>query len=514
MINPLRLLTNAASLYFQVVAQVALVFLTTRYVLAALGVGDYSLYIAIAGVMGFMGFLTTAMAASAQRHLAYELGRSETVRLSATFSSSLALHILLAGVILVLGESLGLWFVEHILSIPDNRRSAAVAVFHLTVVSAASYVLAVPYQAVLTAREQLWLLATVNVAGSSLSLAVAIWLTQYEGDRLVVYAGLSTLIVATMVVVQAIIARWRFPEATFVASACMDRSMIRELTSFSGWNLFGALANVSRLQGMVVVVNVFFSPVATASLGVANQLLGAIKQLTHVVLQATSPQIVKTEGSGDREKMLWASSLAGKYAFFVAALVAIPLYAEADTVLELWLHDPPASAATFLRILLAVIVIDQLSFFLSVPIQAIGRIGLYQSALGGLQILTVPIAIILAANGASATIVISSVLGIAIATTFLRPLFLRRLTHFPYLLWFRRNVVTGLCEIIPVALSVYAIGYFLEGGSLRVFVTTVVSVLTAIVSFLFLGLSREERLQLLGFVWRRGRGRRTAAAGG
>ncbi len=269
--NSQRIIFNTAALYGKMAVTTVFVLFSSRLVLAALGVVDFGLYSVIAGIMAFMAFLNLAMATSSQRHLTYALGQRDFVQLNRIFNTCIGLHLALTLLLVLLGETIGVWFLHHVLNIPGSRRIAAYWIYQFTVISTASYVIAVPYQALLTAHEALVAVAVFGVIQSFLTLLLALFIGTVHGDRLIVFVLISSAIAVLITLAQMALCRIRYAESRMNTGCMLERRWISELLGFSGWSLFGSLANVARFQGLAFLLNVYFGPTVNAAYGIANQ---------------------------------------------------------------------------------------------------------------------------------------------------------------------------------------------------------------------------------------------------
>lgn len=486
-------LINTGFLYLRVVVNTILVLLSTRYVLKAIGSVDFGIYAVVAGIMGFLGFLTGAMATSSQRHLAYELGQKNYVRLNAVFNSSMGLHLLLSILIFVLAETLGLWFLGNVLNIPDGRQAAAFWVFQFTVVASISYVIAVPYQALFTAHESFAVISMMGILQSLVSFFLAVLLIQYSGDRLIIYALFSCLIAVSITLFQVFLSRGRYEESRLSSKMLFEKNLAKELLGFTGWNLFGALSVVVRFQGIAFLLNIFFGPVANAAMGIANQIYGAVTQFTQSILQVVSPRMVKHEGAGNREHVIDISVLTCKYSFVIGCLWSIPLIAEMPKVLQLWLVAPPDGAVIFCRLIILAYVFEQLSSGLTMPIQAIGRIAESQVVSGIIHISTLPLAYLLIKfNSGEIGVVIASLLTIVL-NTFIRGHLLGRIAEFSYLRWLKDVLLVGCIVIAPGVLISFVIITNFSGSFMRLIFTVLSSSLFTLTTMYYIGMNELER---------------------
>lgn len=494
------MLTNASFLYFRVVVNTILVLLGTRYVLAALGVIDFGIYAVVGGVMLFLGFLTSAMSVSSERHLAHELGRGDYQKLNLMFNCSFGLHLALALLTLILAESIGLWFLVDVMNIPADRESAAFWVYQFTVIATFCSVVSIPFQALFSAHEDLIYVAIIGIVQSIMNFLLALWIVEYDGDRLIVYSGLASTIIIAVILFQVTLSRSRYIESQIDFHKFYDASLTREMASFAGWNLIGSFAVVTRFQGLAFLMNIYFGAAVNASLAIANQVYSSVGQMTQSVLQAVSPNLTKHEGAGNREHAVKLALLTCKYSFILACFWALPLLFEMEYVLRIWLDMPPSDAVYFCQIVVLSYMANQLSNGLTMAVQAIGKIAFFQSLGSFIHISTLPLAwggIIL---GGDESIVMVVALVTMVLNALLRAYLLGRITEFSYFRWLRDVVLRGVLVVFP-AISILVIGeFYFQGGLDRLIMLSMISSVSIIVAMYFVGMDGLERQWLSGKV--------------
>lgn len=493
MSNARRVIFNTVALYVKVALTTVLGLFAIRFVLAALGMVDFGLYSVIAGIMGFVAFLNSAMATSSQRHLTHELGRGDPVQLNRIFRACFFLHAALALLLVVLGETVGVWFLNHVLNIPDARREAAFWIYQFTVLGTACYVIAVPYQALLTAHEALAAVSVIGIIQSFLNFLLALFIAHAPGDRLVTYVFISSIIAILMTLAQMALCRIRYAEARISTENRLNRRLAGELLGFSGWSLFGSLSVVGRLQGVAFLLNIFFGPVMNAAYGIANQVSSMMSQLTQAMQQAVSPRLVKQEGAGNRKRMLELSLLTSKYGFILACFWMIPLFVEIQTVLTLWLKNPPEDSAVFCRIILLMFVCDQLSIGYPTAVLAIGKIARYQIIIGSIHLFTLPLAYAFLKLGFNQNSVLLCSLFTMVVASAARGLVVQRIADFPYAIWVNKVVVRGIVGILPAAVYASLFAIVVPPSLGRMLALSITTGFVAIVGAFYLGMSSVER---------------------
>jgi len=325
-------------------------------------------------------------------------------------------------------------------------------------------------------------------------LFVALWLPHAAGDRLVRYVMLVCLADTAATGLQIAFCRWKFRGESQIAPVRLfDWRLAREMLACGGWNLVGALTNVTRLHGMAMLLNAFLGPVINAAYGIANQLGTAVGQFTQSLLQAVSPRIIRHEGAGSREQMVGLALLACKYAFFLASLWIIPLVVELPAVLSLWLKHPPEHTLAFGRIVLLAFLLDQLSASLGSVALATGRQARYQSVIGVIQLAALLLAFLLLRRGFSPALVLGSTLLATAITVFVRGLALPWPAGAGYARWFRSVVGRGVAGVLPACAVAALLAGLLPPSTLRLLVLPVVVGVVALAGMYVAGMSGEEQ---------------------
>lgn len=345
---------------------------TSRVVLATLGVEDYGIYGVVGGVVGMMGFLNASMSGATSRFLTFELGKGDKERLAKTFSSALIVHIGIAIVVLILAETVGLWFLSNKLNIPAERMQAAHWVYQLSILSAMFGITQVPYNAAIIAHEKMDVYAYVEILNVSLKLLIVYLLCIGNFDKLILYASLMLAVSILIMMVYRIYAIRQFPEAHF--HWIWDKTYLRPLLSFSGWDLYGNACVIARQQGTNFLINIFYGVVFNAASGIATTVQGTISGLAFNIILAFRPQIIKQYAKGNVEDM---SKLVGNAVCFTTILfgcMSIPLILETHYIMKAWLGVIPEKSEIFCQILLIASFLGLLNNIWNTCIHATGKI--------------------------------------------------------------------------------------------------------------------------------------------
>ena len=370
--NNKRIAKNTIMLYIRMFISMLVGLYTSRVVLATLGVEDYGIYGVVGGVVAMMGFLNASMSGATSRFLTFELGKGDKERLAKTFSSALIVHIGIAIVVLILAETVGLWFLSNKLNIPAERMQAAHWVYQLSILSAMFGITQVPYNAAIIAHEKMDVYAYVEILNVSLKLLIVYLLCIGNFDKLILYASLMLAVSILIMMVYRIYAIRHFPEAHF--HWIWDKTYLRPLLSFSGWDLYGNACVIARQQGTNFLINIFYGVVYNAASGIATTVQGTISGLAFNIILAFRPQIIKQYAKGNVEDM---SKLVGNAVCFTTILfgcMSIPLILETHYIMKAWLGVIPEKSEIFCQILLIASFLGLLNNIWNTCIHATGKI--------------------------------------------------------------------------------------------------------------------------------------------
>lgn len=387
--NNKRIARNALFLYLRMLLTMAVSLYTSRVILGALGVEDYGIWNVVAGVVGMFSFLNASMAGCTNRFLAYELGRGDYERLQKVFSSSLTIHILIAALVLLLGETIGLWFLNEKLVIPPERMDAANIIYQMTITSCMLTITQVPYNAMIMANERMNIYAYVEMGNVCLRLAIVYALVHSPSDKLVTYGVLTLLVTFGIAVFYRFYCTFNLPACRFRLS--MDKAIVKPMLGFSVWDLYGNASVMARTQGVNMLLNMFFTATMNAANGIATNVQGAVMSFAGNVLSAFRPQIVKTYANGEYAAMTRLIRRASVYTTFLLLVFTIPLLMEIDYVLTLWLKNPPPYASTLCMYVLLFNVFANLSTVLVSGVHATGFIKRSSFINGTLYLLVIPV---------------------------------------------------------------------------------------------------------------------------
>jgi len=369
--NYKRIAKNTLFLYFRMIIIMSVSFYTVRVVLDTLGVIDFGLYNLVASFVVIMIFLDSTLASGTQRFLTFEIGKNDLLKLKQTFLTAMIIHIVLAIFILIIGETIGLWFLYEKMNIPTNRFDAAFWVYQFAVFSTMITVMQVPYNSLIIAHEKMHIFAYISILEAILKLLIVYSLLISSYDKLVTYAVLMFLVSVFIAFIYRTYVIKNYQESHFEFS--FDKDIVKSMLHFSGWNIFGSLGFLLSAQGINIILNIFFGPVAVASRAISMQISSGLSQFVNGFQQAINPQITKFYASNQLEEMNKLLYQNSKYAFLLLWFLALPVLMQAEYILNLWLVEVPENTIIFCQIIIVHSLINSLNRPYVMAIHATGN---------------------------------------------------------------------------------------------------------------------------------------------
>lgn len=387
-------------LYIRMFISVIVSLYTSRVVLQTIGVEDYGIYGVVGGIVAMMGFINASMSGATSRFLTFELGRGDFSRLSKTFSSALIVHIIIAAIVFVVAETVGLWFLCNKLVIPEGRMVAAHWVYQLSILSAMLTITQVPYNSSIIAHEKMDIYAYVEILNVSLKLLIVYLLQIGDFDKLILYAILMFAVSVIIIMVYRIYCLRKFEECKF--HWIWDKEYLKPLISFSGWDLYGNMSVVFFTQGLSMLLNIFFGPALNAANNVSTTVQGTVKAFAFNVIQAFRPQVIKKYAQEDIDAVNQYCIMATQYTLILFSIIAVPFLFKTECILHLWLGLIPEHTVFFLRIVLLGTIFNLANNIVNIPIHACGRMKLFSLVTGSCFMISIPLMYILLKLGGSA----------------------------------------------------------------------------------------------------------------
>lgn len=374
--NTKKIARNTMLLYLRMAVNVIIGLYTSRLVLHILGVENYGIYNVVGGVVYMLAFLNSAMAAATQRFLSFELGKGNLENLKKVFATSVIVHLIIAGIIFIVAETIGLWFLNTHMNIAESRMNAANWVYQCSILTFILTIVSVPYNACIISHERMGVFTYISILEMSLKLLTVFLLQMLYGDKLIIYAILILVIAFVIRIIYGIYCKKQFQECTY--HFVYDRKLFANMFSFAGWSVIGNLGITLKDNGSNIILNLFWGTILNGARGIAMQVTGIINNFSANFIMALVPQVTKQYAAGNIETSMKLVYGGCKFSFYLLAMVAIPVMINIDYILQLWLVNVPAYTSDFLFLALIVSMIHSMATPLVAALQATGHIRNFQ----------------------------------------------------------------------------------------------------------------------------------------
>ena len=490
-----RIAKNTLVLYVRMLFTMGISLFTSRVILQTLGVEDYGISSVVGGVISMFTFINAAMVSSTQRYLNFELVRGDANQLRNVFSTSLQIHALIALAIIVLSETVGLWFLNEKLVIPEARMTAAMWVYQCSILSCAVSIMSTPYNAVIVAHEKMSAFAYISILDVSLKLLVVYLLVVLPFDKLIILAILNLLVQLFIRYIYTLYCHRHFPESYFQFR--FNKTLFKEMFGFAGWSFWGNLAAILYTQGLNMMLNIFFGPIVNAARGIAVQVQSAVQQFVGGFQTALNPQITKNYASNNLPQMHSLMFRSARFSFLLLFFLSLPVLMETNFILTLWLKTVPDDAVIFTQIMICISLIYTTANPCVIANQATGKVKIYQMVVGGILLLILPISYVVLKLGAPAYSVFIVHFCIESLAQFSRMYMLRKLIHLP--LWqYMKNIYIPIVSTVVIAIILpLVVRMQVAEGWLRFLAVGFTCVLSVGASSYFIGFTKQERVFFL-----------------
>lgn len=468
---------------------------TSRVILQTLGIEDYGIYNVVGGVITMFTFINSAMVSSTQRYLNFELATGNDEKLKSIFNTSLQIHALIALAIILLGETVGLWFVMNKLVIPETRMTAAMCVYQCSILSCVVGIMSTPYNADIIAHEKMSAFAYISILDVSLKLLIVYLLVISPYDKLIVYAILVLAIQLLIIYIYARYCNKHFKESLIECK--INRPLLKEMAGFAGWSFWGNLAGILYTQGLNMMLNIFFGPVVNAARAIAVQVQAAVQQFVGNFQMALNPQITKNYASGNLDQMHSLMFRSARFSFLLLFFISLPVILETEFILSVWLKTVPDDAVIFTQIMICISLIYTTANPCVIANQATGKVKVYQMVVGGILLTILPISYVVLKLGAPAYSVFIVHFCVESVAQFSRMYMLRKLINLP-MTQYLQNIYIPIVSTVAVSIVLPVIVHMqMEDGWLRFIAVGCTSVVSVGFSVFFIGFSKHERLYFL-----------------
>ncbi len=474
---------------------------TSRVVLSTLGVEDFGVYNAVGGVTGMLGFLNATMSGATSRFIAYELGRGDEKRLNQTFNSAFWVHVGIALFVFLVLETGGLWFLNHRIVIPQGRLSAARFVFHASILASMLGIMNVPFNACIVAHEKMEIYAYIEIYHVIAKLGIVFLLPILPFDKLKTYSLLTVFVSMSIIAINNTYSRHHFSESKL--SRCTDPEIVKNMLSFSAYNLFGNFGSVFNSQGIIILINNFFGVVTNAASSLATTVANMVSTFANTMITAFRPPITKSYSSGNVKAVESYTLMALVLAIYLFALVAIPAGIEMEKLIDLWQEIVPENTVLFSRIILLCTLFAIIRYIVTITIHATGMVRT-MSLFNGIVLTLNPFFIYIAFKSSAPVycaylLYMCSNMTLAVVSIILMTRYVPEVSR-KRVFWY---IVRGLLIGAFVCVVSYLIVCRIPSSIGRIFLTTAASSIILSTLYYFLCLNRDQRGMVKEYITRK-----------
>lgn len=487
-----RIARNAILLYIRMGFVLLVTLFTTRIVLNALGIEDYGIYNVVSGFVTMFAFLNSTMATGVQRFYNYALGNKNDYSVSDVYNTSIQIQVLLAVLLVLLLETVGMWYMYSKMVIPVERFSTALWIFQFSVISLVFIVIQIPYSAAIIAYEKMDYFAYVGILDVTAKLGIAYLIKISYSDRLFLYGLLNLLVTFISLLLYVIYAKIKFKDLKL--SLRTYKGLFGPMLSFSGWNVFNSFAYMLKSQGLNMLLNIFFGPIVNAARGVSGMVMGGIQTFLKNTITAFQPQLVQSYATGDVRRTEQLFFTVSKVSYILLAMITIPVIIELKYILSIWLGENiPEYTVPFIILVLINMVISSLNTPVTQVVLATGKVSSFQTCTSLMVCSILPISWFFLRLGYDATSVYWVSLFVTILNQVISNILLKRLFDYNVKIYVNSVIIpcalfSVLSPIVPLAVSC-----LMSYGFIRLLLVSLLSVISSGIIAFFLVLSLSER---------------------
>jgi len=496
--NNKRIAKNTMMLYIRMILVMGITLFTSRIILDALGEENYGIYNVVGGVVAMFGFFSSTLASSCQRYFSYYIGKNDREELSNVFRLNMSVFLLLALIILLIAETLGLWFINAKLNIEESRIFAMNCVYQCSLLSFFFSIVLVPYNALIISYEKMSAFAYISIVEVMLKLLLAILLTYLLYDKLILYAVMMLFCQVVITLYYYIYCRRNIQESQY--TFYWEKNKFKEILSYSGWHLIGALSVIVKNQGVNILINTFYNPIVNAGRAIAFQVTTATDSLSNNFFVAAKPQIYKYYAQRNYKELHNLILRSSKVCFLLILIIAVPLLINTNAVLSLWLKNVPSYAVLFTQLALINAIIDSMNGPAIASALATANIKKFEIITGTLMILNLPVSYIVLRLGAipEMTIVVSIIISLIMIVV--RAFILKELIHLSVMEYIQKTFLPLIFVSILSGIFSYFISTLFGDNLYDIIVTSVISVCLILILFYLVCLSKSEKVVISNYV--------------
>ena len=489
---------NTIMLYIRMIIIMVVSLYTTRVILNVLGETDYGIYNIVGSVVVSMIFIQNSLMSATQRYLSYEIGLGEKGKVASVFSSSLNLHIKFILLIVFFLETIGLWLLNCVLVIPDDRVFAANYVYQFSILTFCLNLIRIPYNSIIISYESMNIYAFLSIAEALLKLVVVIMIKYFYSDKLIAYGFLILAITMIINALYIYYCRIHYRKET-VFNIRGNKTVISNMRGFLGWNLLGGISGVAISEGPNYFMNYYLGVSVNAAMGIAKQVSSAVYQFTANFQTAFNPQIVKTYASDEKKILFNLINNTSLLSFILLFIIALPIILCSDYIFTLWLIDVPQYTIIFCILIILSQFMSALGSPLWMVAHATGKIKTYQITVSLINLTIVPISFLILFGGYEPYYILVFQVFISSTTLVYRLFFAWHKLGFPIRIYIKEVIskcvyLTLIIVPIPLYFKVNAI------TAMDNIIVVILSVVISVPAIFFIGLNEDTRYEIRHFI--------------
>lgn len=494
--NNKRIAKNTILLYIRMLITIAIGLYIGRELLNELGVNDYGIYNVVGGIVAMLAFLNSAMTSASQRFISFELGFNNPKKLNIIFCTSVNIHIIIAIIIFILAETIGLWFLNSHMNIAEERMYAANLVYQCSLFTFLFTVISVPYNACIVAHEHMKAFAYISIIDILMKFFIVYSLRFAQFDKLIIYSILLLINSIIIRIINSIYCKKNFSECHF--HFYFDKKLFREMFSFAGWSIIGNLGFSFKDQGSNIILNLFYGTSINAARGIALQVNGIISSFSGNFLMAINPQIIKQYASNNILESIQLVYAGCRYSFYLLLIISIPMLINLDYLLCLWLGNVPLYTANFLYLAIIAALFASMSGPLVTAMQATGRIKIFQILICITMLSELPLAYLILKMEFPPYFVMIPTIIVTIIGLFVRFILLKQMINLYSMTYFFINI---FIKNIVIALICFFISFYITKDFNDSFIdfifSSVISFIITLSTIFLLGTSKSEKIFII-----------------
>lgn len=494
-----RLMRNTIAMYIRMVFTTLIGLYTSRLTLQVLGIEDFGIYNVVGGVVSFFSFISNSMSISIQRYYAVELGKNDIDKLNKVFSMAINIHLVIAIIVFLLAESIGLYFVEEKLNIPSYRDTAVLWIYQFIVLSIVLNIIQVPYSGLIISYERIKIFAYVSIVEVVLKLGLIIILLYIDTDKLIFY-GLFMLITTLFVVgFNILYCKFSFKEIKYCFS--YNRAEYYEMLNFAAWTAIGEIAWTFVTQGVNIILNIFFGPIINAARGISTQIQSFIQRFVQSFQTPLNPQIMKSYAQHETKRVINLFFKGTVYSYYLVLIISIPIILNIEYLLKIWLKNFPEEAIPFCIVTIIGILVDILGNLVQPIIKANGNIKKFNIVTSLTLFINFPISYLVLKLGFEAYSVLFVYCFISFVTLIIKLIFLQKVISFT-IIDFLKRVIYPICRItILYSIISYCIHNLINPNSIIYLLADITTMcITGILLIYAIGIDNKLRIVINKYI--------------